>query len=255
MTRIVYANLGYSRAIDGSLRHHVGRLHHHLYTPLSAQRQSLSYVRQRIEALDPDLCCLVEIDRGSPTNRYFDQFPELHGGSFGTARIDGKYGADTKLRRLSPSFGKSNAFFSRESVEASARYLAVGKKRLVYDIDLAGIRVLLVHFSLRYRVRTVQIAEVRTWLAEREGPTVVIGDFNAFRGPRELEPLLDGGTLFHANATAGPTFRLGPWRAALDTCLLSSDLKDRFSIEVIDQPFSDHQMLKIDIDDALRQAA
>ena len=77
MLRIVYANLGYSREIDGSLGHHLSRLHHHVFTPRAAQMRSLTFVRDTMRRLQPDLSCFVEIDQGSITNGYFDQFPVL----------------------------------------------------------------------------------------------------------------------------------------------------------------------------------
>ncbi|MBB3999192.1 endonuclease/exonuclease/phosphatase family protein [Aureimonas pseudogalii] len=247
MLRIVYANLGYSREIDGSIGHHVRRGHRHVFTSKRVQLRSLAAVRERLRALRPDLSCFVEIDRGSLTNGFFDQLPALQEDHHTTVRIDNKYGADKRFGRLSVSVGKSNAFLATRPLDCTARYLSAGKKRLVYDIEMSGVRVLVAHLSLRYRIRCIQIAELATWVGERETPTVVVGDFNLFRGARELEPLLRDGRLVHANAQAGPTFRLGPYRATLDTCLLSPILRERAEVEIIDQPFSDHQMIKVDL--------
>jgi len=247
MIRIVYANLGYSRAIDGSIGHHVRRVHHHLFTTERVQRRALAQVRERLDTLQPDLACFVEIDRGSFNNGFLDQVRLLADDRHTTVRIDNKYGADRRFRRLSVSRGKSNAFLASRPVRHEARYLSVGKKRLVYDIEIAGVRVLVAHLSLRYRIRSLQIRELAAWVTEREEPTVVLGDFNLFRGARELEPLLASGRLVHANAQAGPTFRLGPYRATLDTCLASRDLIERCSVAILDQPFSDHQMIQLDI--------
>ncbi|WP_062235735.1 endonuclease/exonuclease/phosphatase family protein [Aureimonas sp. N4] len=247
MLRIVYANLGYSRAIDGSLGHHVKRVHHHVFTTRNVQLRSLHHVRDRLRELRPDLSCFVEIDRGSLTNGFFDQSRALVEDHHTTVRIDNKYSAERKFRRLSVSRGKSNAFLACRPLTYVARYLSVGKKRLVYDLEMAGIRVLVAHLSLRYRVRCVQLAELARWVEERDGPSVVIGDFNLFRGSGELQPLLASGRMAHANADAGPTFRLGPYRATLDTCLISRDLMNHCELHILDQPFSDHQMIQLDI--------
>lgn len=255
MLRVVYANLGYSREIDGSLGHHLARLHHHVFTPRAAQIRSLDFVRETLRRLKPDLSCFVEIDQGSLTNGYFDQFPMLREAHHSVATIDNKYSATRQYRRLSISRGKSNAFLATRSVESTKRYLDFGKKRLVYDIDISGLRVLVLHCSLMRRVRAQQFEQVASWVAERDGPTMIVGDFNMFSGERELAPLMKGGGFFHANRLNGPTFRFGPYRAALDTCLVSRDLADHCRIEVIDQPFSDHQMFKIDIDVGKNAAA
>lgn len=246
MLRIVYANLGYSRGINGSIGHHVGRGHRHVFTSRSVQLKSLRFVKDRLRDLEPDLSCFVEIDRGSFTNGFFDQLPVLTEAHHTTARIDNKYGADRKFRQLSVGRGKSNAFLATQDLAYETRYLTFGKKRLVYDIDIGGIRVLMAHCSLRHRVRQLQFAELAEWLDERDQPTVVVGDFNTFRGASELRPLLDKG-MVHANALSGPTFRFGPYRALLDTCLVSKSIADRCSVEILDQPYSDHQMIKLDI--------
>lgn len=248
MLRIVYANLGYSRDIDGSLGHHIARAHHHVYTPRRAQMRSLDFVRRTLEALKPDLSCFVEIDQGSLTNGFFDQLPMLREDRHEVAVIDNKYSATRKFRRLSISRGKSNAFLAARPAEFAKRYLDFGKKRLVYDIDIAGLRVLMVHCSLVRSVRALQFEQMAGWIAERDTPAMLVGDFNVFGGERELEPLLKTGALFHANRLSGPTFRFGPYRASLDTCLVSSYLRERCHVEIIDQPFSDHKMVKIDIE-------
>ncbi|KQT53233.1 hypothetical protein ASG43_18600 [Aureimonas sp. Leaf454] len=247
MLRIVYANLGYSREINGSIGHHIRRAHHHVYTPRAAQMRSLGFVKETLRGLKPDLSCFVEIDQGSLTNGFLNQLPMLREDHHQFATIDNKYSAAPKFGRLSVSKGKSNAFLATHPVDFRARYLDDGTKRLVYDIDIKGLRVMVVHCSLRARVRARQFEQMAGWIAERDTPTMLVGDFNLFKGAGELAPLLRSGALFHANSASGPTFRFGPYRANLDSCLLSPSLQERASVDVIDQPFSDHQMLKIDI--------
>ncbi|RFC63095.1 hypothetical protein DYI37_14270 [Fulvimarina endophytica] len=251
MTRIVYANLGYLRGIDGSIRQHVGRVWRHVYTPLAAQTESIAQLTAKVQELSPDLCCLVEIDRGSITNRFFDQLPTIGGDLFPVSGAHGKYGTERTLSPLHISYGKSNAFLAKRPLVATDRYLKDGKKKLVYDIRMeAGsldLRVLVVHLSLVESERALQIRELATWVAEQQASTIVVGDFNVFKGDAELRPLLASGHLYHANRGMEPTFRFGPWRAALDTCLISEDLREQASITIVDQPYSDHQMLVMDI--------
>lgn len=248
MPRIVYANLGYSRDIDGSIGHHVRRAHHHIYTPRDAQLRSLNFVKEALRELKPDLSCFVEIDRGSLTNGFFDQLPVLREDHHTMVQIDSKYARERKFRRFSISRGKSNAFLASTPLEFRARYLDFGKKRLVYDIDLAGIRVLVAHCSLLHRVRERQFEQLAEWTRERDGPTVVVGDLNIFRGGHELRPLLADKRFRHLNEAHGPTFRFGPYRANLDTCLVSGEIAERARLQMVPQPFSDHDMLCIDVD-------
>ncbi|WP_185982757.1 endonuclease/exonuclease/phosphatase family protein [Aureimonas mangrovi] len=247
MPRIVYANLGYSREIDGSIAHHVGRVHHHIYTPRQAQVRSLTFVKETLRELKPDLSCFVEIDRGSLTNGFFDQLPVLREDHHATVRIDSKYALGRKLHRFSISRGKSNAFLANHPLAFQARHLSHGKKRLVYDIDMDGVRILIAHCSLLYRVRERQFAELAEWTRERDVPTIVMGDFNIFRGCRELAPLTGDGRFVRLNEPDRPTFRFGPYQASLDTCLVSADIADACAIEVVPQPFSDHDMLCLDV--------
>ncbi|QOG05914.1 hypothetical protein IGS74_15270 [Aureimonas sp. OT7] len=249
--RIVYANLGYARDIDGSLKHHIGRAHHHIYTPRHAQLRALNFLKDKLRELQPDLSCFLEIDKGSVTNGFFDQFPVLCEDHHRTVRIDGKYSAGKRFRRLSVSRGKSSAFLATGDLPFTARYLDDGKKRLVYDIDLPGVRVLLAHCSLLRRVRHRQLEQLASWARERDTPTIITGDFNMFGGPQELAPLLADGRFTYLNGQMAPTFRLGPWKASLDPCIVSGDLMGRCRIEIIDMPFSDHQMLMIDVDTAM----
>lgn len=247
MLRIVCANVGYLRAIDGSFRQHVGRLHHHFSTPLSIQEECLRLLTERLEALDPDLCCLLEVDRGSITNRFFDQISKIATGLFEMTDARSKYGAGRRLHRLHHSLGKYSALFAKRSVAAKARYMLEGRKKLVFDVDLDGLRIIFVHLSLARRTRRRQIAELASWVEEGDLPTIVVGDFNIFRGEPELEPLLEH--LDYVNRGMTPSFRFGPYRAALDVCLASRSLRERIGIELIEQPYSDHRMLVIDIRD------
>ncbi|EAU41177.1 hypothetical protein FP2506_12959 [Fulvimarina pelagi HTCC2506] len=251
MTRIVYANLGYLRGIDGSIRQHVGRFWRHVYTPLAAQTESIAQLTAKIKEFSPDLCCLVELDRGSITNRFFDQLPTIGSELMPVSVAHGKYGMRRPLSPFHVSYGKSNAFLAKRPVTATDRYLRDGRKKLVYDIRLQtetlAVRVLVVHLSLVENERARQIRELSHWVAEDHTSTIVVGDFNAFRGESELRPLLASGHLYHANKGMEPTFRFGPWRAALDTCLISEDLRNHAKITIVDQPYSDHQMLVMDV--------
>ena len=247
MFRLLYANLGYARDIDGSIGHHVRRWHHHVYTPRAAQMRGLSHVRDVMEKHEPDLSCFVEIDQGSITNGFFDQMAELWDERHHSYSVDNKYAEGARHGRLSISRGKSNGFIASSPVSFTKRYFTHGAKRLVYDIVVEGVHVFLVHCSLKAAVRREQFAELRGWIDALDAPAVIIGDFNLLKGMGELQGLLNDRLLVPAFDDQLPTFRFGPWRACLDQCLVSPDLKRYCRAEVIDQPFSDHQMLLVDL--------
>ena len=145
--RIVYANLGYARDIDGSLKHHIGRAHHHIYTPRHAQLRALNFLKDKLRELQPDLSCFLEIDKGSVTNGFFDQFPVLCEDHHRTVRIDGKYSAGKRFRRLSVSRGKSSAFL------ATGDHLLDRLRHAVHQRAIAGFLTIFRHFCAIRRFR------------------------------------------------------------------------------------------------------
>ena len=59
--KILFANLGYARGIDGSLRAHLKGIGKAFYNPLKSQKIILGQIDKFIQKKDFDLCCFVEI--------------------------------------------------------------------------------------------------------------------------------------------------------------------------------------------------
>ena len=76
-----------------------------------------------------------------------------------------------------------------------------------------------------------------------------MGDFNAFKGLDEIRPLLEGSPLVLLNDRDRTTHRMHRKHRLLDLCLASPSLKDRATLEVHEQPYSDHAALLLHLDD------
>ncbi len=247
--RILFSNMGYARGIDGSLWHHMSRATRLLYVSHAAQEKVMRQLKDIIDRERPDLCCLVEIDRGSPHSGGLNQLEALLDMDYRHHDIADKYGADSMLGRMPLHEGKSNAFLARADLPFERLYFTRGVKRLIYKIGLApGLTVLFAHFSLKAAVRARQMAEMRDLVGRIGGDVMVLADFNIMRGFGELEPLVRDGGLRVLNREDEPTFIFHRRRLALDLCLCTPGLASHCAVRVIPQPFSDHAALLVTVD-------
>src|SRR2546421_44911 len=108
--KILLSNLGYMRGINGALSHHLRYAHRHFYCSVTAQKKALQQLAAILEREDPDICCFVEIDKGSSGSANFNQLEALVNEKYHFSDIENKYGQKSLLRSLPFSRGKSNAF-------------------------------------------------------------------------------------------------------------------------------------------------
>lgn len=247
--KILFSNLGYATGISGSLYHHVTKSWRHLYQPPALQRRVLGQFRQIMEAEKPDLCCLVEVDRGSLHSGYFNQIKALQCAHYNSFDIADKYGEMSPISRLPFHDGKSNGFLARTAYPFSRLYFRNGTKRLIYSIEVApGLTVLFAHFSLKPAVRQNQFEEIAELVAGFGGEVIVLGDFNTLNGLGELDSLLANDRLRLLNRRDEATFTFHQWQHTLDLCLYTPGLETRLGLRVIPQPFSDHAGLLVSVD-------
>jgi endonuclease/exonuclease/phosphatase family metal-dependent hydrolase len=246
--KILFSNLGYATGINGSLRHHARKAFRHVFQTQKMQSQVLIQFRKIMEDTEPDLCCLVELDRGSLHSGYFNQIEALVSPSYPNYDITNKYGPNSRFANLLFHKGKSNGFLSKVSHPFSCLYFQNGTKRLVYRLQLTPILALFfAHFSLNRRTRAKQLLEVCEFVRHEIGDVIIFGDFNIFTGFQELGPLLADANLELINVPGEPTFRFHRWRHTLDLCLATPSLARRLRLSVIDQTFSDHDALLLEI--------
>jgi endonuclease/exonuclease/phosphatase family metal-dependent hydrolase len=246
--KVLFTNLGYARGIGGSLREHARYAYRYIWCPRGTQRDAIAGLKRLIRREDPEVCCLVEIDRGSVNSAFFNQMDHLVDGTWRYHDIENKYGETSPLRHLPVTSGKCNGFVAKRSLPFRKIYFTGGTKRLVYKIDLdEGLTLFFAHFSLRREVREGQFRELRELFERTAGEVAIMGDFNIFRGRGELAPLLDGGGLEVVSGLDDDTFRIDGRRFAVDLCVCSTELARRAEVRVLEQSYSDHAAIVLEV--------
>lgn len=243
--KILFSNIGYAKGIDGSLAQHLRNLHRHVHCPLSVQQQVMMQIKSIISQKQPDLCCFVEIEHHMDGQRY-SQLTTLVDDDYRFFDVADKYGENSWLSRVPWHRGRCNAFLSKSEVAFQRRYFSLGSKRLIYEVQGPDNTVILfAHFSLQKAVRAEQFRELRRLIVRSERDVIILADFNIMYGFDELAPLLRDTGLHVASREDQPTFTFARMRKVLDLCICSDSLKDRLSLEVIAQPYSDHAALLV----------
>ena len=246
--KILFSNLGYAKGINGSLSHHIRFFGRHFYNRLVIQQHILRQVKDIIVAEAPDVCCFVEIDGGSLHSAYHNQISSLSDDIYHFNDISGKYGDDRWISKAMFHRGKSNGFLARQKLVFERLYFRNGTNRLIYKISLPDdITLLFAHFSLNRKTRARQMHEVRDLMEACQGEIILMADFNIMGGFGELAPLLETKAMKILNEDHLPTFTFHKYQKTLDGCLVSSGLAERARIKIIDQPFSDHKALLVEI--------
>lgn len=241
---ILMGNLGYLRGINGCLSHYVRFAHRYLYCPPSVQEACIKQVVELMEREQPDLCCFVEIDKGSADLANFNQLEALVSERYPFFDIENKYGPLSRLRSLPLTRGKSNGFLATRRMDYEKTHFTHGTKKLIYKITIeSGVTLFFAHFSLKAAVRAEQLRQVREMLKETPGEIILMGDFNTHNGFGELAPLLQENNLVLLNKEDVPTFRFHHFRMPLDLCICSHGIAQRSELKVVPQPYSDHEAL------------
>ena len=243
--KILFSNIGYAKGIDGSLAQHLRHLHRHVHCPIPVQQQVMMQIKSVMNAEQPDLCCFVEIEHHGDGKRY-SQLQALVDEDYPFFDVADKYGVNSWLSHVPWHRGRCNAFLSRHQVAFERRYFSLGSKRLIYEVQGPDNTVIFfAHFSLQKAVRAEQFRELRRLIARTEREVIVLADFNIMYGFGELAPLLRDSGLHVLSREDEPTFTFYRMQRVLDLCICADTLKDRLSLKVIPQPYSDHAALLV----------
>ncbi len=215
--RILLFNVGYSTALDGSVRNYFLQFYRYLYTPQHIIRQVRQVIYHLLQKEQPDVCCFVEI------HKKHGNVPHPH--VYTSSDVDNKYGMHSVLRRLPFFRDNCNGFFAKGDLPHRKIYFKNGTKKLIYEILLRDdLSLFLVHFSLDRRVRRRQCEELKHIIKAR--PNVILcGDFNIFRGRKELESLARDCGLVIVNSPTEATFPAVNPKRALDLFLCPAHLQ------------------------------
>ena len=188
----------------------------------------------------PDIVGLVEVDTGSFRYDGDSQAAKIAGEMCHQHVFRSKYGRRSLACRMPLLGQQSNAVMANQPIlEKRFHYLNHGMKRLVIEARLPEMTVFLVHLALQYRQRQHQLADLAAIVNGAEGPVVVAGDFNVFRGDGELAHFMAATGLANADPWGLASYPSRAPHRHLDFILHSPQMETR-AFEAPQVRFSDH---------------
>ena len=203
-------------------------------------RNVLSEITDFIKSMDPDIVGLIEVDTGSIRSRRVNQAEKIAAELGMNTSYEIKYGAKS-LNQMLPIIRKQgNAFLAAPRVHGETfHYFDTGIKRLIIELEMDNFAVFLVHLSLKYRHRHLQLRRLHDLIEATEKPVIVAGDFNTFWGENEIYLFMRAAGLKSANTESLPSYPSRAPRKELDFVLY----QDGIEVTDFDIPqirFSDH---------------
>ena len=206
---------------------------------LLGNQSALADITDFIRSRDPDIVGLIEVDTGSIRSRKVNQADSIAKELGMNTSFEIKYG-ESSINQLLPIIRKQgNAFLAAERVHGETfHYFDTGIKRLIIELEMDRFAVFLVHLSLKYRHRHLQLRRLHDIIAETEKPVIVAGDFNTFWGEDEIYLFMKATGLRSANTRSLPSFPSRSPRRELDFILYQDGIEVRH-FEIPDVRFSD----------------
>jgi len=208
----------------------------------------LPEITRFIKSVDPDVVGLIEVDTGSIRSRNVNQAEKIAADLGMNTSYETKYG-DRSLNQLLPIVRKQgNAFMAAPRVHGEKfHYFDTGIKRLIIELEMDDFAIFLVHLSLKYRHRHLQLRRLYDLIQETKKPVVVAGDFNTFWGENEIYLFKKAAGLTSANTDSIPTYPSRAPRKELDFVLYQDGIKVT-DFRVPDVRHSDHLPLVCDFE-------
>ena len=199
-----------------------------------------------IKTVDPDIVGLIEIDTGSIRSRMVNQAEKIASDLGMNTSYETKYG-ERSINQILPIVRKQgNAFMAAQRVHGETfHYFDTGIKRLIIELEMEEFAVFLVHLSLKYRHRHLQLRHLYDLIEKTEKPVIVAGDFNTFWGENEIYLFKRAAGLTSANVECVPTYPSRAPRKELDFVLYQEGIEVQ-KFEVPDVRLSDHLPLICD---------
>jgi len=201
-----------------------------------------------IKSVDPDIVGLIEVDTGSIRSRRINQAETIADELGMNSSYETKYGVKS-LNQLVPIIRKQgNAFLAAPRVHGETfHYFDTGIKRLIIELEMETFAVFLVHLSLKYRHRHLQLRKLYDLIEETTKPVIVAGDFNTFWGENEIYLFLRAAGLRSANASSLPSYPSRSPRKELDFILYQEGIQVTH-FEIPQVRHSDHLPLVCDFE-------
>ncbi len=201
-----------------------------------------------IKSTDPDIVGLIEVDTGSIRSRMVNQAEKIAADLGMNTSYETKYG-EKSINKVLPIVRKQgNAFMAAARVHGeNFHYFDTGIKRLIIELEMEEFAVFLVHLSLKYRHRHLQMRRLYDLIETTEKPVIVAGDFNTYWGENEIYLFMKAAGLQSANKDSVPTYPSRAPRKELDFILYQDGI-DVSHFEVPEVRYSDHLPLLCDFD-------
>lgn len=208
----------------------------------------LPEITRFVKSVDPDIVGLIEVDTGSIRSRKVNQAESIAAELGMNTSYETKYGSRS-INQILPIVRKQgNAFMAASRVHGEKfHYFDTGIKRLIIELEMKEYAVFLVHLSLKYRHRHLQLRHLYDLIEETQKPVIVAGDFNTFWGDNEIYLFMRAAGLTSANPEGIPTYPSRAPRKELDFILY----QDGIEVTDFDVPqvkFSDHLPLVCDFE-------
>jgi endonuclease/exonuclease/phosphatase family metal-dependent hydrolase len=143
---------------------------------------------------------------------------------------------------------QANAFLASPRVQGERfHYFDTGIKRLIIELELDDVAIFLVHLSLKYRHRQMQLRHLHQLIEHSEKPVIVAGDFNTFWGADEIYLFMKASGLRNVNTQGLPSYPTRSPRLELDFILCTKEIEVH-NFAVPNMPFSDHLPLICDFE-------
>ena len=208
----------------------------------------LPEITRFIKSVDPDIVGLIEVDTGSIRSRMVNQAESIAADLGMNTSYETKYGSNSINKMLPIVRKQGNAFMAAPRVHGEKfHYFDTGIKRLIIEFEMQEYSVFLVHLSLKYRHRHLQLRKLYDLIEETEKPVIVAGDFNTFWGENEIYLFMKAAGLRSANAGGLPTYPSRAPRKELDWVLYQEGINVT-GFEIPDVRHSDHLPLICDFE-------
>ena len=200
----------------------------------------LPEITRFIKSVDPDIVGLIEVDTGSIRSRMVNQAEKIASDLGMNTSYETKYGQKSINQKLPIIRKQGNAFMAATRVHGETfHYFDTGIKRLIIEMEMEDFAVFLVHLSLKYRHRHLQLRRLFDLIEATEKPVIVAGDFNTFWGENEIYLFMKAAGLNSANVDSLPTYPSRAARKELDFILYQDGINvSNFEVPVVRH--SDH---------------
>ena len=208
----------------------------------------LPEITRFIKNVDPDIVGLIEVDTGSIRSRMVNQAEKIAADLCMNTSYETKYGSRSINQMLPIVRKQGNAFMAAQRVHGEKfHYFDTGIKRLIIELEMEHFAVFLVHLSLKYRHRHLQLRRLYDLIEVTEKPVIVAGDFNTFWGENEIYLFMRAAGLKSANVDGIPTYPSRSPRKELDFVLYQDGITVN-GFEIPDVRLSDHLPLICDFE-------